>query len=53
MSVLKEAIAHRRWFRRLIAGADEATVLYNGLTKDLTRLRLMAATRRHLGRGAV
>jgi hypothetical protein len=35
MSALREAIADRRWFRRLIAGAAEVTVLYNQLNKDL------------------
>jgi hypothetical protein len=53
MSALGKAIAHRRWFRRLIAGAAEATVLDNWLNKDLTELRLTAGTRTHLGLNAV
>jgi hypothetical protein len=54
MSALRVAIAHRRWFH-LIAGAAEATVLYNRFSKDLTGQgsRQSGATRTHLGRGAV
>jgi hypothetical protein len=53
MSALGEAIAHRRWFCRLIASAAEAKVLDNWLNKDLTELQLTAGTRTHLGRSAV
>jgi hypothetical protein len=53
MSALREAIAHRRWFRRLIAGAAGATVLHNWLNKELAGLRGTSATRTHLGRRAV
>jgi len=42
-------------FQRLIAGAAEATALYNQLNEDLAghSLRQSGATRTHLGRGAV
>ena len=55
MSALREAIADRRWFCRVIAGAAEATVLYNQLNKDLAVLgsRQSGVTRTHLGRRAV